>query len=730
MKNFLYSVFFTIIFLFILAVIYLSTFGFETSKFNNLIIKEIQKKEPNTELQLKKIYIKLDLKKIQLFLSTKNPIIVYQDTRIPITEVKIYSGISKILYSKFEINKVNFRIKKFKIKDIQKIAIRIKPSNFKTYLINNLSEGEVEKALIDLNFDKDFKLIDYTAKGSIKKVNAKIKNNFKITNIGFNFIVDSNLILVNSISAIYEGIQVSNGSIDLQKKKEDIEIKGKFNTQLGLKKTKLNKVLKKLKIFDQNKIDIQGLLIHEFNLKIDNSFKVIDYSYKTSGEILQSQLILEEALESNFIEKPVKKILLEKTRLEINFNKKNNNSLILDGLYSTNGLNYKKFNVKNNFNQKKQKYFIDIDLSESLLFDVINFRTNPKKISNIKSEFNILNSNFYFKSIVLTEDKNFISVKDLSLNKKNEIEKISRIKILTFNKNGKNNDFIINFKKKITISGEKYDTTNLLKFLSADRKSNTLKKYNKEIEIKIKNLISKSQIPLNNFNLIGLVEKGKFNKISAKSEFSKNKYLDISLKKDPNNKKILEVYSDFPQVLLADYKFFEGIKDGTLLYNSVIDETGSVSKLLVENFKVIKAPAFATLLTLADFGGVIDVLSGQGMSFDFLEVRLKDDDNLTTIEEILALGSSVSLHMEGYIEKKTGLVSLSGTIVPAKTLNRLVSKIPVVGNILVGNKLGEGVFGVSFKMKGLPGQIKTSVNPVKTITPRFITRAIEKMKRK
>ena len=48
--------------------------------------------------------------------------------------------------------------------------------------------------------------------------------------------------------------------------------------------------------------------------------------------------------------------------------------------------------------------------------------------------------------------------------------------------------------------------------------------------------------------------------------------------------------------------------------------------------------------------------------------------------------------------------------------------------ILVGDKVGEGVFGVSFKMKGLPGDVKTTVNPVKTLTPRFITRALEKMK--
>ena len=94
------------------------------------------------------------------------------------------------------------------------------------------------------------------------------------------------------------------------------------------------------------------------------------------------------------------------------------------------------------------------------------------------------------------------------------------------------------------------------------------------------------------------------------------------------------------------------------------------------------------------------------------------------------MGSSISLHMDGYIEKKSGLISLSGTMVPAKTLNTLISKIPVVGNILVGKKVYEGVFGVSFKMKGKPENIKTTVNPVKSLTPRFVTRTLEKMKKK
>ena len=729
MKKFLYSIFLIIIFLFTMVVIYLSSIGHETSKFNNLIIKEIKKKNSTIDLELKKIRVKLDIKKIQLFLSTNNPKITYQNIKIPITKIKIYSKLKTIFNSKIEINQIIFEVESFKMQDIQKIAIRIKPSNFKNYLLNNLKYGEIKEALFDLNLDKNFRVINYKANGSIKKIDAKITSDFIIKDISFNFIVDKNLTLLNSINASHESILVSNGSIQVEQK-EEIEIKGNFNSQFNLREDKIKKIFKNVNFLIDNKIKIQGSINHNFNLKIDNNFKIIDYDYKSRGNITQSEVILTKDLKNNFIKKSLKKILFEKIKLEFDLNKKNKNSLSFEGFYSLDNTNYKKFKVSGNLNKNNQNYLIDFDLSEDVSFDLINYRTDSNKLGNIKAEYNINNKNMFFKSISFSEGKNIILVKGLVLNKKNEIKKISSVKVRTYNKSKENNNFLIEFRKKISISGEKYDSSNLLQILSEDNKSNPLKNFNKEIEIKIKNFITKSKIPLSNFNLIGLIEKGKFNKISAKSEFSEDKYLDVTLKKDPNNKKILEVYSDSPQALLSGYKFFEGIKEGKLLYNSIIDDTGSVSKLTIENFKVIKAPAFATLLTLADLGGIADLLSGKGMSFETLEINLRDETNVTTIEEILALGSSVSLHMKGYVEKKSGLVSLSGTLVPAKTLNNLVSKIPVVGNILVGDKIGEGVFGVSFKMKGLPGKVKTTVNPVKTITPRFVTRALEKMKKK
>ena len=729
MKKFIYLLLLVILSLITLIIFYLSTVGLETYKFNNIIIKEIKKKDPNIQITLNKIKIKFDLEKIQVYLSTFEPKIIYQDIKIPITEINIYSKISSILKSKNEISQAIISLKDFNTEDIQKLAIRIKPSNFKTYLLNNLNNGKIEKILIELKLDENLNITDYKVNGSLKKINIKIVNDLLIKDVSFNFISDKNLTLINSVNANYYGLSISNGSIDI-KKNNEIEIDGKFNSQFNLEEDKINKLFSKFNFsfIKQNKLNAKGSLLHKFKLKINENYKLIDYDYKSKGNILESEIVLKNSFKTSFLEKPIDKISISKTNLGINLNKRNSNLLTLDGLYNIGGLVNKKFKLTHDL-KKNPKYLIDLDLSENIFLKLINFKTNLKNMSNIKSELNFKNNNIIFKNINLTEGKNSISIKGLKLNKKKEIVSISDINVLTFNNNKENNNFKITFKEKISITGKKFDTTNLLSQLTIKNKENPLKNFTKDIEIKLNDVTTKSKISLKDFYLLGHVKKGKFEKLSAKSEFTKTEYLDISLKKDKNNKKILEIYSDLPQVLLADYKFFEGIKGGKLLYSSVYDETSSASKITIENFKVLKAPAFATLLTLADLGGIADVLSGQGMSFDILEINLNDDSNVTTVEEVLALGSSVSVLMNGYIEKKSGLTSLSGTLVPARMLNSLISKIPVVGNILVGGKAGEGVFGVSFKMKGLPGKVKTTVNPIKTLTPRFISRALEKVKK-
>ena len=180
--------------------------------------------------------------------------------------------------------------------------------------------------------------------------------------------------------------------------------------------------------------------------------------------------------------------------------------------------------------------------------------------------------------------------------------------------------------------------------------------------------------------------------------------------------------------MIKRYKFIKGFEEGLLKFSSTKKNGISNSLLIIDNFKIKEVPIFAKLLSLASFKGMADLLTGEGIRFTNFEMRSSSQKNVTKIEEMYAIGPAVSILMDGYIESDK-LVSLRGTLVPATTINSLISNIPFLGKILIGDKTGEGVFGVSFKIKGAPKNLKTSVNPIKSLTPRFISRTLEQIKK-
>jgi len=206
-----------------------------------------------------------------------------------------------------------------------------------------------------------------------------------------------------------------------------------------------------------------------------------------------------------------------------------------------------------------------------------------------------------------------------------------------------------------------------------------------------------------------------------------NEIIEMSIYQVDNDKKTLHVISDRARPFVKNFDFIKGFEGGKLEYESIISKEVSNSNLTITDFKVSKVPALAQLLTLASLQGIADTLSGEGIRFETFEMKSNSKGNVLNIEESFALGPAVSLLFDGYVDKEK-IVSLSGTLVPARTVNKVIGWIPVVGKILIGSKVGEGVFGVSFKMKGPPKNIKTTVNPIKTLTPRFITRMLEKIK--
>ena len=262
--------------------------------------------------------------------------------------------------------------------------------------------------------------------------------------------------------------------------------------------------------------------------------------------------------------------------------------------------------------------------------------------------------------------------------------------------------------------------------ISDDKRSN-LFNINSKINIDIDKIYLDKEYELSNFIGDIFFKKKKILKAKLVGNFKNNKRLEFTID-TKNNNKITTLFMDYAEPMVKRYKFIKGFDEGILDFYSSKTNKVSTSTLKIYDFKLKELPVLTKILTLASLQGISDILSGEGIRFDDFEMNFKNEGTTMTISEIYAIGPAISILMDGYIEKNK-TISLRGTLVPATTINKFIGSIPVVGKLLVGTKTGEGVFGVSFKIKGPPKNLETTVNPIKTLTPRFITRTLENIKK-
>jgi hypothetical protein len=138
----------------------------------------------------------------------------------------------------------------------------------------------------------------------------------------------------------------------------------------------------------------------------------------------------------------------------------------------------------------------------------------------------------------------------------------------------------------------------------------------------------------------------------------------------------------------------------------------------MEGFVVREAPALTKLLTLTSFTGLLDTLRGKGIRFDKLASTIRYKDKLLTIRDGKAVGPALGVFMEGAVAPFTNRLDLSGTIVPSYTANSMLSKVPVLGELLAGGE-GEGIIAARFGIEGLAKDPDVTVNPLSLLTPGF-----------
>ena len=722
----LLAVIFSIIFI---LIFYLSVFGIKTNRLNNQISSLI--KETNSELrvEIKEIKLNLDPFKLKINAKTTGPIIKFQDKNIELENIKTVISIASFIKNEYSLKNLEISTKTLNIKNLISF-IRTQKNTPELYILEKIIKKGYLISDINLKFDSLGRVKDnYEIKGFIKDTELRILKKYNLDNLNLTFNFKKDNFEFNDINLDLNKIPFFSDKINVKNDKNKFLIEGSLNNKnLSLNKDLIDNFIKPL--FSNIKISSLNFNSNnDFFFKLSKKLRISDLQFSSKTQInelkFQNNFQIKE-----FFPKIQNEIKIKNNLLNINFK---NNRLSING----------EGNIIVQTKEDKIQYKIEKDKNLYSFKTLLEVKDNPflidiigyKKNQNQKTSINLEGTYLFQRQIKidkfsLKEGNNKINLENLFLNKNFKIVNFKKFELDYLDVDKIKNEInIINEDETYLVKGTMLNVNNFIDNIIKNKNGKKKHLFSKNLNLNIK--IDKVYIDQDNTikNLIGILnfENNNMSKAQLDASFSKGKKLNFTVNTS-NNEKVTTLFLDRAEPLVRRYKFIKGFRNGSLDFHSIKKGKKSSSTIKIYDFKLKELPALTKLLTLASLQGIADLLSGNGITFNEFEMNYRNKDKGLIIDEIYAIGPSISILMDGYIENDK-LISLRGTLVPATTINKAIGSIPLLGKILVGGKTGEGVFGVSFKIKGPPKELETTVNPIKTLTPRFITRTLEKIKK-
>ena len=728
-KNIIKFVSFVII-LIISAALYLSYFGIETSKFNSEIKKQIKNKYDFVDLNFSKIKLLLDLKDFSVKLQTKNIDLNIYNNKIKINKLSTKISIFSYFNNEFAIENFHLNTEETEINSLINITRKFY-NNLEMTLIDKVVKNG--KILINANieFNDDGTLANnYKLDGKVTNTNLLLINNKPINNLNFNFLINDKNYKFKEINFKYFDLLLNSKEISIEKKQKNFITSGNFKTpEVMLEKKEienffnqenLNYKINRIKFSSDNEFYFEiGNKFKIRKLKINSNFNVINAVINSLPKKIKQNLNIDE---ENIIF--LKNVIQFKYEDNI-FNVTGKGKLQIDNNQNDISYHASKENEKIHFKSEIQFKNLPFDLkiidykNDGSLKIAFNGLFNEKnQIYLDKLELKSSNDEFKITKLLINENKKINQFDSLSMNFKNQ-------------SNIKNDLQIKRDKNSYIVEGKVFDMTNFINnllFEESDQNNFLLNNQKKIFLLNLNKVYLDKEYFVEKFTGNISFNKNKIDNAKIDGKFSDGKVISFKVF-NKNKSQITTLYSEFAEPLVKKYDFIKGFNGGLIDFYSIERNSFSESQLKIYDFKVKKIPALAKILTLASLQGIADLLTGEGIRFNELDMKFNSNSDKLEIDELYAIGPAISILMEGYVQKKPNLISLRGTLVPATTINKFVASIPLLGDILVGKKTGEGVFGVSFKIKGPKKDLNTTVNPIKTLAPRFITRTLEKIKK-
>ncbi|MBD1158586.1 hypothetical protein IDG58_00070 [Pelagibacterales bacterium SAG-MED19] len=729
MKKIIFRTLISIFFIISASVIYLSTIGIKTNKLNDQISNKIKNINENLDVELKDISILIDPFRFKINLKSLGVNLNYKNKFIELESIQSEISIKSVFKNQFILTDLDISTKSVEIKKMISF-LRAITNNPKLYIAEKFVKRGFLIADISLEFDNNGNIKkNYEIKGFVKEGKINFLKRYDFSQIDFTFEFFKDELKLDDFKLSLNDKKFFLSGVKVTKDTNKFLFSGNLDNKLIKIDEKEIQELFGSNISEYGFDEINFKSKNQFSFEITNKFKI--RNLKINSNIKLDNFIFSRNLNLDKIFPQLEdKITFTNHEINVIYDRKN---LKING--SGNILISNKDRIKYSIIKKDKKinFQTTIKIFENLVeLDFLNYQ--KKENSNLEININgykNIKGNYFFEKIILSEKDNKIFIQNISMTKDFAIRKFKKVDLdYLDDENLRNKISIVQNNKDYIIRGDIFNANKLIDNL-LETKNKKQNKYPIKESVKIDIKIKETYLDKLNviYDLGGyiILDNNDVVEANLESKFSNNKNIKFTVQ-TKQNQKITTLFSSKAKPLVKRYKFIKGFNEGSLDFYSVKNDNETESTLKIYDFKLKELPALTKLLTLASLQGIADLLSGEGIRFNEFEMNFSNSNQSMKIDEIYAIGPAISILMSGYIELGK-LVSLRGTLVPATTLNKTIGSIPILGDILVGKKTGEGVFGVSFKIKGPPKKLETSVNPIKTLTPRFITRTLEKIKK-
>lgn len=205
-------------------------------------------------------------------------------------------------------------------------------------------------------------------------------------------------------------------------------------------------------------------------------------------------------------------------------------------------------------------------------------------------------------------------------------------------------------------------------------------------------------------------------KANMTAQFGDGNAVSITTNPAPDGRTLTVAFSDAGTILrlLGVYPQLAG-GDGSLVMTTNRTQKAETGLLQMRNFAIVDEANVAQVLgNHADSRAVI----AKANRLDFKHGKVsfvRRSDRIEVTDAILS-GDMVGGTMKGFIYTNQRQYDLTGTYVPLFGLNNAFQKIPLLGPLL-GGRNGEGLFGVTFAVKGPLDKPDFKINPLSVLVP-------------